>query len=88
MGAAVDPNYEGVYEKKNAAFAGHGMVLMKYTGSRGKSGASDASAEFVHEVISILNNNNVIWQTSDGKIYQSQGNKFKKINNSLADYIG
>jgi len=69
VGAAVDPNYEGVYEKKNAAFAGHGMVLMKYTGSRGKSGASDASAEFVHEVISILNNNNVIWQTSElGKV--------------------
>ena len=69
VGAAVDPNYESVYEKNNAAFAGHGMVLMKYTGSRGKSGASDASAEFVHEVISILNNNNVIWQASElGKV--------------------
>ena len=69
VGAAVDPNYESVYEKKNAAFAGHGMVLMKYTGSRGKSGASDASAEFVHEVTSILDANNVIWQTSElGKV--------------------
>lgn len=74
VGAAVDPNYENVYEKKNAAFAGHGMVLMKYTGSRGKSGASDASAEFVHEITSILDNNNVIWQTSElGKVDQGGG---------------
>lgn len=69
VGAAVDSNYENVYEKKNAAFAGHGMVLMKYTGSRGKSGASDASAEFVHEITSILDKNNVVWQTSElGKV--------------------
>lgn len=69
VGAAVDSNYENVFEKKNAAFAGHGMVLMKYTGSRGKSGASDASAEFVHEIASILDRNNVVWQTSElGKV--------------------
>ncbi len=74
VGAAVDANYESVYEKNNAAFAGRGMVLMKYTGSRGKSGASDASAEFVHEVTSILDNNNVIWQTSElGKVDQGGG---------------
>ena len=74
VGAAVDPNYEGVFEKKNAAFAGHGMVLMKYTGARGKSGASDASAEFVHEIATILNNNDVIWQTSElGKVDHGGG---------------
>ena len=50
VGAAVDPNYESVYEKRNAAFAGCGMVLMKYTGARGKSESSDASAEFVYEI--------------------------------------
>ena len=74
VGAAVDPNYEGVYEKNNSAYAGHGMILMKYTGSRGKSGASDASAEFVHEIVSIMNDNNVIWQAGElGKVDQGGG---------------
>ena len=79
VSAAVDPNYEGVYEKKNAAFAGHGIVLMKYTGARGKSGASDASAEFVHEVTSILDNNDVIWQTAElGKVDKGGGGTIAK----------
>ena len=74
VGAAVDPNYEIVSEKKNAAFAGSGMVLMKYTGSRGKSGSSDASAEFVYKIGKILDDNNVIWQTSElGKVDQGGG---------------
>ncbi len=74
VGAAVDPNYESVYEKKNAAFAGCGMVLMKYTGARGKSESSDASAEFVYEIGKILDDNGVIWQTSElGKVDQGGG---------------
>lgn len=82
VGAAVDPNYENVYEKNNSAFAGHGMILMKYTGSRGKSGASDASAEFVHELVSIFNNNDVIWQSGElGKVDQGGGG-------TIAMYVG
>ncbi len=82
VGAAVDPNYETVYEKNNSAFAGHGMILMKYTGSRGKSGASDASAEFVHELVTIFNNNNVIWQSGElGKVDQGGGG-------TIAMYVG
>ncbi len=74
VGAAVDPNYEQVSEKQNSAFAGRGMVLMKYTGSRGKSGASDASAEFVSEVTRIFDKENVIWQTCElGKVDQGGG---------------
>lgn len=74
VGAAVDPNYENVSEKRNAAFAGCGMVLMKYTGARGKSESSDASAEFVYEIGKILDDNNVIWQTSElGKVDQGGG---------------
>ena len=74
VGAAVDPNYESVYEKRNAAFAGYGMVLMKYTGARGKSESSDASAEFVYEIGKILDNDGVIWQTSElGKVDQVGG---------------
>ena len=74
VGAAVDPNYESVSEKKNAAFAGSGMVLMKYTGARGKAESSDASAEFVYKIGKILDDNNVIWQTSElGKVDQGGG---------------
>ena len=74
VGAAFDPNYPSVMEKNNQSFAGGGLVLMKYTGSRGKSGASDASAEFVHEICSLLNKNDVIWQTSElGKVDQGGG---------------
>ncbi len=74
VGAAVDPNYESVSEKRNSAFAGYGMVLMKYTGARGKSESSDASAEFVYEVGKILDDNGVIWQTSElGKVDQGGG---------------
>ncbi|MDD6214331.1 MAG: aminopeptidase [Firmicutes bacterium] len=74
VSAAVDPNYIEVFEKQNSSYAGHGMALMKYTGSRGKSGASDASSEFVHEITTILNNDNVIWQTCElGKVDQGGG---------------
>lgn len=74
VGAAVDPNYESVSEKRNAAFAGYGMVLMKYTGARGKSESSDASAEFVYEIGKILDDSGVIWQTSElGKVDQGGG---------------
>lgn len=82
VGAAVDPNYESVSEKKNAAFAGHGIVLMKYTGARGKSEASDASAEFLCEITSILDNNDIVWQTSElGKVDQGGGG-------TIAMYVG
>ena len=74
VSAAVDPNYESAFEMQNSAFAGRGLALMKYTGARGKSGASDASSEFVHEIATILDNNNIIWQTCElGKIDQGGG---------------
>ncbi len=74
VSAAVDPNYESAFEPQNSCFAGRGLALMKYTGSRGKSGASDASSEFVHEIATILNKNEVIWQTCElGKIDQGGG---------------
>lgn len=74
VGAAVDPNYESVSEKMNAAFAGNGMVLMKYTGARGKSGSNDANAEFVYEVEKIFDDNGVVWQTGElGKVDQGGG---------------
>ena len=47
VSAAFDPNYPNVMEKKNAAYFGKGLVLNKYTGSRGKSGSNDANPEFI-----------------------------------------
>ncbi len=63
--AAYDPNFADVYDKKNAAFINYGVGLCKYTGSGGKSGASDASAEVVGKLRKLLNDNGVFWQMSE-----------------------
>ena len=63
VGAAFDPNYPEVNEKRNTAIVNGGLMITKYTGSRGKSGASDASAEFVGKVRKIFEDNSVLWQT-------------------------
>ena len=69
VNAAYDPNFADVYEKRNSAMLSCGTCLSKYTGSRGKSGTSDASAEFVGFVRRLFNDNGVIWQTSElGKV--------------------
>ncbi len=69
VNAAYDPNFADVYEKRNSAMLSCGTCLSKYTGSRGKSGTSDASAEFVGYVRRIFDENGVIWQTSElGKV--------------------
>ena len=74
VSAAVDPNYEQVNEKNNAAYAGNGMVLMKYTGARGKYDSSDASAEYVYKIGKILDDAGVLWQTAElGKVDQGGG---------------
>ncbi len=67
--AAYDPNFAEVYEKRNSAQVNYGMGFCKYTGSRGKSGASDASAEVVGLVRRILDTAGVIWQMAElGKV--------------------
>ncbi len=72
--AAFDPNYGEVSEKRNESYCGRGIAIAKYTGSRGKSGASDASAELVAEIISLFDSNNVPWQISEmGKVDQGGG---------------
>ena len=74
VNAAFDPLYPSVMEKKNAAFINHGTCLTKFTGSRGKSGANDANAEFVAEVRRVFNDNGVSWQTAElGKVDQGGG---------------
>ena len=67
--AALDPIYASVSERNNASYLGKGVGLNKYTGARGKSGASDANAEFVAEVRNIFEKNNVRYQISElGKV--------------------
>ncbi len=67
--AAYDPNFSEVYEKRNSARVNYGMGFCKYTGARGKSGASDASAEVVGFVRRTLDAAGVIWQMAElGKV--------------------
>ena len=72
--SASDPTFACVDEKNNAAYLGKGIVLCKYTGSHGKSGASDANAEFVSYIRKILEDNNLLYQVSDmGKVDEGGG---------------
>ena len=67
--AAYDPIYASVFERNNSGYLGRGLGLNKYTGARGKSGASDANAEFVAEVRDILEKGNIEYEVSElGKI--------------------
>ncbi len=67
--AAYDPDYGEVYEKRNAAYVNYGVGLCKYTGARGKSGASDADAETVAYVRRIFDEAGVVWQMAElGKV--------------------
>ena len=67
--AAYDPNFAEVYEKRNSARINYGVGLCKYTGARGKSGASDATAETVAFVRRVLDDADVVWQMAElGKV--------------------
>ncbi|MDR0931054.1 MAG: aminopeptidase [Clostridiales bacterium] len=69
VGAALDPIYKEAQEKNNAPQVNHGVIITKYTGSRGKSGSSDATAEFVGEIRQLFNENNVAFQIGElGKV--------------------
>ncbi len=69
VNAAYDPTFPDVFEKRNSAVLNGGVCVTKYTGSRGKSGTSDASAEFVGEIRNLLDKKGVLWQTGElGKI--------------------
>lgn len=69
VNAAFDPTFSDVMEKRNASFLNYGAVITKYTGARGKSGTSDASAEYVGKIRAILNEAGVIWQHGElGKV--------------------
>lgn len=69
VSAAFDPNFPDVFEKKNTAFFGKGIVYNKYTGSRGKSGSNDANAEYFAKVRAAMDKHKVAFQTAElGKV--------------------
>ncbi len=69
VSAGYDPNFAGVFEKKNAAILGQGICFNKFTGSRGKSGSNDANAEYMAQVRSIMDGASVARQTAElGKV--------------------
>lgn len=63
--AAYDPTFASAYEKNNAGYIGRGLGLNKYTGARGKSGASDANAEFVAQIRGIFEENDVKYEFAE-----------------------
>ena len=67
--AGFDPLYASVSDKANAGFLGKGISVNKYTGARGKSGASDANAEYVAWIRNILEKNDIRYQIAElGKV--------------------
>lgn len=84
VSAAFDPMFEGVYEKKNTAYFGRGLVFNKYTGSRGKSGSNDANPEYIAQLRNIFDKNNVAFQTAElGRVDVGGGGTIAYI---LANY--
>ena len=77
---AFDPNFADVSEKQNSAKLGYGISVEKYSGSRGKSGSSDASAEVVAIVRGLFADNGVVWQMGElGKVDQGGGGTVAKF---------
>jgi aspartyl aminopeptidase len=69
VSAAYDPHYKEVFEDKNSARLNKGLAINKYTGVGGKSGSSDASAEFMGKIRNLFNSNSIKWQTAElGKV--------------------
>ena len=74
VNAAYDPLNTGLYDKDNASFLGAGLVFNKYTGSRGKSGASDANPEFIAKLRGCMTSAGVAYQMAElGPVDQGGG---------------
>ncbi len=74
VNAAFDPNFPSPYEKNNSARVNYGVAIAKYTGARGKSGSSDASAELMSKIRTLFNENGVLWHVAElGKVEAGGG---------------
>jgi aspartyl aminopeptidase len=81
---AMDPNYQDVHDKQNAAKIGYGVCLSKFTGIGGKYASSDASAEYVAEIRNLFNDHGITWQLAElGKVDEGGGGTVAKY---LASY--
>ncbi|MBQ4253585.1 MAG: aminopeptidase [Erysipelotrichaceae bacterium] len=88
VSAGYDPNYPAVNEMKNTAFLGKGIVINKYTGSRGKSGSNDALPEFIAEVRAAFDKNEVTWQTAElGRVNEGGGGTIAYIMGNYGMYV-
>ena len=89
VAAAFDPMYADVYEKQNSPIFGCGLTLLRYTGSRGKGGSSEASAELVAYIRNIFDANNISYQFAElGKVDEGGGGTVAQyIANLGADVI-
>ncbi len=65
VNSAYDPLNSSLYDKRNSSFLAGGVVFNKYTGSRGKSGASDANPEFISKLRATLEKNNIPYQMAE-----------------------
>ena len=74
VNSAYDPQHSDLYDKPNSSFLNGGIVFNKYTGARGKSGASDASPEFIAKMRALLSDAGVVSQMAElGKVDQGGG---------------
>lgn len=79
VNCGVDPTFDSVNEKNNSSYMNYGIVVTKYTGSRGKSSTNDAPAEYVGEIRKLFNDAHVVWQTGElGKVDEGGGGTVAK----------
>lgn len=80
VACALDPDYPDVFEKNNTAKLGYGVCVVKYAGSRGKSGTNDAHAEIFSKIRNLFNSNMVVWQVGElGKVDEGGGGTVAKF---------
>jgi len=84
VSVAINPSFANLHEKQNAALLGYGICMTKFTGVKGKRGASDANAEFVAKIRNLFNKNKIVWQTGElGKVDIGGGGTIAKF---MAEY--
>ncbi|MBQ3063267.1 MAG: aminopeptidase [Clostridia bacterium] len=84
VSCAYDPNFPEVFEKRNTALLSCGVVLMKYTGARGKSATNDASAEYLGWLRSMMEKNGIVWQSGElGRVDCGGGSTVAKFIGNL-----
>ena len=88
VNSAYDPMNASLFDKENSSFLGGGIVFQKYTGSRGKSGASDADPEFIAKLRNVLDSGNVKYQLAElGKVDQGGGGTIAHLAAKYGMYV-